>query len=114
MNSKKTVIKSPKLQGSIIENILQLLTIKELTIFELSFVIQEKISLPYRTLKKYLVHLIEYDLISYSGTTKSYSIEDGGYDLLDKIKIEQKLAMIDNEEFLITIEKDLINDTTKL
>ena len=114
MNAKKTIIKSPKLQGSIIETILRLLAFKELSIFELTFAIQAKMPLPYRTLKKYLVYLIEYDLVSYSGKTQLYSIECGGYDLLDKIIIEKKIAMIDNEDILITIEKDLINDPSQI
>ncbi len=114
MNAKKTVVKSPKLQGSIIETILRLLTFKELSIFDLTFEIQEKMPLPYRTLKKYLVYLIEYDLISYSGKTQFYSIEYGGYDLLDKIISEKKIAIINNEDILITIEKDLINDPSQI
>jgi len=59
------IIKSPKLEGAIVENVL-LLCKKELAIDDLSSKIQRKMQLSYKHLKKYLVHLIDYELVTYN------------------------------------------------
>jgi hypothetical protein len=41
-------------------------------------------------LKKHLFHLIDYDLISYSGQKQAYHIKDKGLELLSKIMMENK------------------------
>ncbi|MDQ4074540.1 MAG: hypothetical protein M3162_09610 [Thermoproteota archaeon] len=100
------VMKSPKLQGVIVENILLSLCKKELSISELSLELQKKIHLQDKTFKKHLYHLIDYELVSYSGQRKKYKIEEGGVDLLDRIDMEKNKAMVDIEDIVITIEKD--------
>jgi hypothetical protein len=94
--TKKTIdndfiIKSPKLNGAIVENILLLLCIKELSICDLLFEIQRRLpSSSFRKLQKHLVYLADYELISYSGQRHVYWIEDNGLELLDIINREKE------------------------
>jgi hypothetical protein len=75
--------KSPKLKGEIVENILLLLRLKEHSVSDLLFEIKRKLPLTsYNTLKKYLIYLADYELISYNGQRKVYLIECNGLDLL--------------------------------
>jgi RIO-like serine/threonine protein kinase len=99
-------MKSPKLQGVIVENVLLLLCKKELSFNELSLELQKKIPLQDKAFKKHLYHLIDFELVSYSGQRKAYKIEEGGLDLLDRINMEKNTAMLDIEDIVITIEKD--------
>lgn len=99
------IIKSPKLQGAIVENIL-LLCKKELAIDDLSFEIQRKMQLSCKHLKKHLVHLIDYELVTYNCQRKVSLIEDEGFEILDWINREKDEEMIDSEDILITIEKE--------
>lgn len=84
------IIKSPKLQGAIVENILLLLCKKELAIDDLSSEIQRKMQLSHKHLKKYMVHLIDYELVTYNGQRKVFLIEDEGFELLDWINREKE------------------------
>ncbi len=102
------IIKSTKLQGDIVENVL-LICKKELAIDDLSSEIQSKMQLSYKHLKKYMVHLIDYELITYNGQRKVFLIEDEGLELLDWINREKDEEMIDSEDILITIEKESQN-----
>jgi predicted transcriptional regulator len=98
-----SIIRSPKLKGTIIENILLLLSQKELSISELSIQIQGKIRISDKVFKKYLIYLVDYELITYNGQRRVYLIEDGGLELLDKINKEKNDGMIDSEDIIIII-----------
>jgi predicted transcriptional regulator len=105
INDKNNIksIKSPKLQGVIVEPIL-VYCINGISICELSFEIQRVIPLPYKALKKYLFYLINYELLSYDGQRQIYITEDVGLDLLDKIGEEKRITMINSEDIVITLE----------
>ena len=97
--------KSPKLKAVILEHVL-LSCINGISIGELLFEMQRTFPLlSHKTLKKYLFYLINYELVSYNGQIKSYLTEDGGLDLLQMIDKEKKMAMVDSEDIVITIEK---------
>jgi hypothetical protein len=105
INDKNNIksIKSPKLQGVIVEPIL-VYCINGISICELSFEIQRVIPLPYKALKKYLFYLINYELLSYDGQRQIYITEDVGLDLLDKIGEEKRITMTNSEDIVITLE----------
>lgn len=104
----KYTIKSPKLNAEIVENILLILSPNELCIDEIFFDIQNIMQLSLTELKKYLVYLIDFELVTYNGQKRVYFIEDGGFDLLDNIKTEKNSLNKDYEDMTITLEKDLI------
>jgi hypothetical protein len=98
-------LKSPKLKAAILEHVL-LSCISGISIGELLFEMQRTLPLlSHKTLKKYLFYLINYELVSYNGQRKLYLTEDGGLDLLQMINKEKKMAMVDSEDIVITIEK---------
>lgn len=103
-NSNTT--KSPKLQGAIVENILLLLCKREYGIDELVSEIELLTHLTYKHVKKHLVYLIDYGLVTYNGQRKVLIIEGEGYEMLDKINNEKIIEMIDSEDIMITIEKE--------
>lgn len=75
--------KSSRLKGEIVENIILLLRLKEYSVSDLLFEIKRKLPLTsYNTLRKYLIYLADYELISYNGQRKVYLIECNGLDLL--------------------------------
>ena len=45
-------------------------------------------SIPYKDIKKYLLYLADYELISYNGQIHAYQIKDNGIDLLSYVKKE--------------------------
>jgi hypothetical protein len=96
-------IKSPKLQGFIVEYIL-LSCINGVSICEISFEMQRILPFPYKTLKKYLFYLVNYELLLYDGQKQVYVTEDGGFDLLDKINREKKMAKVNSYDIVITTE----------
>lgn len=106
VTKNNNIIKSPKLKGEIIENILLLLCPKELCIDELFFEIQNMMQVSYTVLKKYLVYLIDFELVTYNGQKKAYFIEDGGFDLLENINMEKNSLKADYEDMTITLEKE--------
>jgi hypothetical protein len=109
-NYKNYFIKSPKLNGAIVENILLLLCTKEFSIHDLSFEIQKRLpSSSFNFLHMYLVYLVDYELISYSGQRHVYLIEDNGLELLERIDREKKNSLVGSEDITITLEKDIIN-----
>jgi len=67
-NKNHFIIKSPKLNCANVENILLLLHLtNELPIIELLFEIKRKLTLTsYKIIKKYLVYMADYELISYN------------------------------------------------
>lgn len=96
-------IKSPKLKAVIVEHILKY-CVNGVSICELLCSIQSTLPLEYKTLKKYLFYLINYELVSYDGQKQSYMTEDGGFDLLHMINKEKKMAVENSEDIVITIE----------
>lgn len=104
-----SLIKSPRLRGEIVENILLSLLLhplQKMSVSELLFETNKKLPLTsYKKLKKYLVYLADYELISYNGHIHGYQIEGNGLDLLIFIEKEKERLMISNSENLtITIE----------
>lgn len=94
--------KSPELKAVTVEHIL-MSCIEGASIIELVYAKQKMLPLPHE-MKKYLFHLIDYELISYDGQRQTYTIEEGGLDLLDWIKREKMSMAADVEDIVITIE----------
>jgi len=93
INNKNSFIKSPKLKSVIVENVLELLFLKDFAISELLIELQRRLSYPpfsYKLLKKYLVYLVDYNLILYDGQRQVYTIEYNGLDLLNLISKEKR------------------------
>ena len=115
----KCIIKLPKLKVIIVENILSLLYLKDFTISELLVELQRRLpyssassssfsSSSYKLFKKYLVYLVDCELISYDGQRQVYTIEDNGYDILIWISKEKKRLMAEGEDITITIERSRV------
>jgi hypothetical protein len=66
---------------------------------------QKTLPITDKILKKYLFYLISYDLLSYNGNSKSYLTEDGGFDLLHMINKEKKMAFVNSNDIVITLEE---------
>lgn len=94
--------KSPELQGVVVEHIL-LSCIEGVSINELVSAKQRTVPSKHN-MKKYLFHMINYELISYSGQTQRYAIEEGGLDLLDWIEKEKTIMAVGIQDIVITIE----------
>ena len=106
INNNNFIKKSPKLKREIVENILALLYLKDFTISELLSELQRRLPLfSYKSLRKYLVYFVDYELILYDGQRQAYTIEYNGLDLLNWISKEKKKLLFDTEEITITIEK---------
>ena len=109
INNNNFIKKSPKLKTAIVQNILELLYIKDLTISELLFELQNRLhyltSSSSKALKKYLVYLIDYEIISYDGQRRVYTIDYNGLDLLNWIAKEKKSSLGNAEDITITIER---------
>jgi hypothetical protein len=101
--------KLPKLQAMIVESIL-ICCNNGSSFHNLVLVLQRKLpssSSPRPsnyTIKKHLFHLINYDLIKYSGQKREYDLQDEGFVLLDWIKKEKIKMNADIKDILITIE----------
>lgn len=109
-NNNSFVIRSPKLKGLIVENILLLLYLKEYSISDLLSDIKKTLPFfsSYKIFKKYLVYLADYELISYNAQRHSYQIENNGIDLLKLIEEEKKRSMLeDSQDMTITIEREI-------
>ena len=109
--TNKYIIKSPKLKSIIVENILGLLYLKDFSISELLTELQRTLlhysSFSFKSLKKYLVYLVDYELISYNGQKQLYSMTDNGLDLLIWISREKKKLLADSTDITITIERGI-------
>jgi len=107
-NNNNFIIKSPKLKSVIVANVLELLYLKDFTISELLSELQRRLhylSFFYKSLRKYLVYLVDYDLILYDGQRQVYTIEYNGLDLLNWISKEKKRLLADTEDITITMER---------
>ncbi len=108
--NNQILIKSPRLRGEIVENILLSLLLhplQKMSVSELLFETNRKLPLiSYRIIKKYLVYLTDYELISYNGHIHGYQIKENGIDLLYFIVKEKKrLRITDSKNLTITIEE---------
>src|SRR3954454_24435078 len=105
-NNNNFIIKSPKLKSVIVENVLIMLYLKDFAISELLSELQRRLPLfSYKSLRKYLVYLVDYELILYDGQRQVYTIEYNGLDLLNWISKEKKKLLFDSKEITITIER---------
>ncbi len=101
-NKHNNVKSSPNLKAAVFEHIL-LFCINGVPIYELLFEIQRILPLPYRTFKTFLFYRLIYELVSYNGQRQLYETEDEGFDLLQMINREKKMAMVDSEDIIVTI-----------
>ena len=96
--------KTPTLEASAVEPILTF-CIKGISFSDLEHEMQKAFPMPSNKLKTYLLYLIDYQIISYSGQKKVYDIEYCGLDLLDMIFQEKRTAPNeDNNDIIITLE----------
>ncbi len=58
----------------------------------------------YSTIKNYLFYLIEYEIISYNGQKKIFTIDDEGFDLLKMIYKEIQQGKKDIKDITIIFE----------
>jgi len=97
-------IEPPELQSLYLEPILILYWRYSFTC--LLEIIHKKLSLPRSRLKikKYLFHLINYELVIYDGQRKIYTTNAEGINLLFSIYKEKKLNKINSEDLVVTLE----------
>ncbi len=65
---------------------------------------QKTAPLSINNLKKYLLYLVDYHIISYNGQRHVYAIEHDGFDLLDMIMKEKRAMRTDKENKIFTLE----------
>src|SRR5919112_6377565 len=80
-------MRTPALKASIVEPIL-ICCINGISINDLEREMQKTTPLSINNLKKYLLYLVDYQIISYNGQRHEYAIENDGFDLLDIIMKE--------------------------
>ena len=96
-------IRSPELQADIIEPIL-LSCVNKISYYVLALAIQRIMPISFWELKRYLFYLIDYGLISYDGRKQIFTIEDGGFGLLDMIDKEKQQRKNNIKDIMITFE----------
>jgi predicted transcriptional regulator len=96
-------IESPELQATIVEPILKC-CINKPSILELSWSVQTMLSLPCYIIKNYLFYLIDYEVISYNGQKRIFTITDRGYELLDMIEKETRQEKKDIKDISVVFE----------
>ena len=96
---------SPELQSNLLELIL-LHCIGGCLLSDLVEFIHSMLLIPlsYNTILQYLYHLINYELVSYDGKRKFFITKKDGLDLLSIIHNEKKMAGINSEDLIITLE----------
>ena len=100
IHSKHSV--SPELQASIVEPILKLCA-SGITVFQFEL-IKRLFPTTYHTLKEYIFSLIDYGVVSYNAEKQTFTIEDGGYDILFMIKEEKELGKTSLNNIVVTFE----------
>lgn len=105
LNSKRygKAIKTPSLKAAIVEPIL-VCCINGISINDLECELQKTTPLSTNNLKKYLLYLVDYQIISYNGQRHVYTIEHDGYDLLDMIMKEKRVMESNRDDIVITFE----------
>ena len=103
--NNKIDIKSPELQSLYLEPIL-LYCIGGSSFNCLLEIIQKKVLVPisYKKIKKYLYHLINYEIVIYDGQRKIFLTKNEGINLLFSIYKEKKINKINSEDLVITLE----------
>ena len=96
-------IGTPHLEAAIVEPILNI-CINESSFFEILWKLQMMLPINYSTIKNYLFYLIEYELISYNGHRKIFTIDDGGFDLLKTINIEIQQGKKEIKDIIMIFE----------
>ena len=99
----KRKFQSPELQGSIVEPIL-LLCIDGSSFYEIASSLGESLLISSNMIKRYLFYLISYDLVSYNGQKRVFTIEIGGFKILSMIDNEKQKEKTHIEDIVITIE----------
>jgi hypothetical protein len=99
----KRKFQSPKLQGSVVEPIL-LLCIDGSSFYEIASSLAESLLISSNMIKRYLFYLINYDLVSYNGQKRVFTIEIGGFKILSIIDNEKQREKTRIEDIVITIE----------
>ncbi len=100
-------VKPPVLQAAIVEPILKL-CINGITMDELKLKTDKMLPLMFMIAKKYLFYLINYDLVSYDGQKRIFTIKDDGYDLLSEIKNEKSMLTTNINNLIITFKYDYV------
>ena len=92
LNSKHygKAMKTPSLKAAIVETIL-LCCINGISISDLECEMQKTTPLSTNNLKKYLLYLVDYHIVSYNGQRHVYAIEHDGFDLLDMMMKEKRV-----------------------
>jgi predicted transcriptional regulator len=96
-------IKSPELAAIMVERIL-VVCVNRTRFNELFDTIRRITSFSCYNLKKYLFHLIEYDIISYHGENEVYIITRTGLDLLSIMNREKRTTQLDFKDNVIWLE----------
>ncbi len=105
LNSKYygRAMKTPSLKAAIVEPIL-VCCINGISINNLECEMQKTTPLSTNNLKKYLLYLVDYHIISYNGQRHMYAIEHDGFDLLDMIMKEKRVMKANIGDLVITLE----------
>jgi hypothetical protein len=104
--------KSPVLQAVIIEPIL-ISCINKVSFYVLALAIQKIMPISIIEIKKYLFYLVDYGLVSYNGLHQVFTIEDGGFGLLDMIDREKRQEKVNLKDITITFECTLYAQKTR-
>ncbi len=105
LNSKHygKAMRTPALKAAIVEPIL-VCCVNGISINDLEREMQKIMPLSISNLKKYLLYLVDYQVISYNGQRQVYAIEHDGYDLLDMIMKEKSSMKSSRDDLIITLE----------
>ncbi len=105
LNSKYhgKAMRTPGLKAAVVEPIL-VCCINGISINDLEREMQKTMPLSSNNLKKYLLYLVDYQIISYNGQRRVYTIEHDGFDLLDMIMKEKSVMKANMEDLIITRE----------
>ena len=96
-------MRMPALKAAFVEPIL-ICCINGISINDLEREMQKTASLSINNLKKYLLYLVDYHIISYNGQRHMYAIEHDGFDLLDMIMKEKRVMKANIDDLVITLE----------
>lgn len=94
-------MRMPALKAAFVEPIL-ICCINGISINDLEREMQKTTPLSTNSLKKYLLCLVDYQIVSYNGQRHVYAIEHDGFGLLDMIMEEMKS---NRDEIVITFEE---------
>ena len=92
LNSKHygKAVRTPALKAAIVEPIL-VCCIYGISINDLEREMQKTTPLSTNSLKKYLLYLVDYQIVSHNGQRYVYAIEHDGFDMLNMIMKEKRV-----------------------